>query len=49
MEKKDLHVLIPAEEYKAMSELAAEEEQSASKMVSKAIRFYLKARKKIEE
>ena len=49
MEKKDLHILITAEEHKAISELAREEEQSASKMVSKAVRFYLKARKKIEE
>jgi len=47
MERKDLHILITAEEHKAISRLANDEDQSASKMVSKAIRFYLKARKKL--
>jgi len=48
MRNKDIHIVVTEKEYKAMEKLAKDTHDiSLSKLVSIAIRFYLKARKRL--
>lgn len=45
--KRDLHILIPSEEYISLEQLAEKEMRSLTQMIIIALRFYLRARRKI--